>query len=150
MKWLGLQALFILISCAAYAQINTNDPTLKLWLKGDTLSGSTVPVWADSSTNGTVLTVPPLPTVDTANDPENHTPQLIVANNNGLTFNAVHFRQANDPSIPPPNGHLADRLWQTNNLDVGSHSGSFAAGSRPLLCWSNGPHARAEVRPEAP
>ena len=118
MKWLGLQALFILISCAAYAQINTNDPTLKLWLKGDTLSGSTVPVWADSSTNGTVLTVPPLPTVDTANDPENHTPQLIVANNNGLTFNAVHFRQANDPSIPPPNGHLADRLWQTNNLDA--------------------------------
>ena len=116
MKWLGIQALLILITCAAYAQINPNDPSLRLWLKASTLTGTNVPVWLDSSTNGIVLAAPALPPGDLQNDPDSHTPLLVTANNNGVTFNAVNFRQANDPLNAV--GHYADRLWQTNKLDA--------------------------------
>jgi hypothetical protein len=117
MKWVGVPAAFVLMGCAAQAQINPADPALRLWLKADTLSGPAVPVWTDSSTNATTLAAPPLPPGDTANDPVNHIPVLVTVTNNGLVFNAVQFRQAYDPITPDPvHGHLADRLWQTNNL----------------------------------
>ncbi|MCL5098347.1 MAG: immunoglobulin domain-containing protein [Candidatus Omnitrophica bacterium] len=111
----GVLALGIRIACA---QIDGSDPSLRLWLKADTLSGPTVPVWTDSSSYGIILSAPELPPGDTADDLMNHTPQLISVDNNGVIFNAVRFRQANDPITPDPTyGHLADRLWQTNNLD---------------------------------
>src|SRR5258708_23866424 len=124
-KWLGIQALLALIGCAAYAQIIPNDPTLKMWLKADAITGSTllqrntnvltVPSWTDSSTNGTVIAIVPLPPGDTANDPSNHIPQLLTFTNNGRVFQAAGFSQAFDPVTPDAtHGHLADRLCQTN------------------------------------
>lgn len=118
-RWLGTLTLLALMNCVLYAQINPADPSLRIWLKADTLAGSDVPVWTDSSTHGTKLSVPPLPNADPFNDLTNHTPQLIVVSNNNLTFNAVQFREAFDPVAgDPTHGHLADRLWQTNNLDA--------------------------------
>jgi len=105
----------------ASAQINGADPSLRIWLKADTLTGaegSGVTNWLDSSSWGTLMTAPPLPPADPADDLTNHIPLLVTANNNGLSFNAVYFRQSFDPVTPDPtNGHLADRLWQANNLD---------------------------------
>ena len=52
MKKSLLTILFAVLATAAFGQISTNDPDLRIWLKSDTLSGTNVPVWFDSSTNG--------------------------------------------------------------------------------------------------
>ena len=111
-----LTILFAVLATAAFGQIITNDPDLRIWLKSDTLSGTNVPVWFDSSTNGIVLSPPPLPPGDLQAYPDHHTPLLISATNNGVIFKAVSFRQANNP-VNAVN-HFADRLWQTNKLDA--------------------------------
>ena len=63
-----------------------------------------------------MLAPPPLPPGDLQADPENQTPLLVSVTNNGVVFNAVNFRQGNDPLNAV--NHLADRLWQTNKLDA--------------------------------
>jgi len=92
-------------------------PVPALWLKADGLSGTTVPVWNDSSPSGVVMQrLPDLaPGSESATDPANHTPQLLTGVTNGsATFNAVQFRQAYDPVSPDPvAGHQADWLYQT-------------------------------------
>lgn len=119
-KLIGLALLLALATARLLGQINPNDPSLRLWLKADTLTGADVPVWRDSSSHGLVLAVPPLPStppyVDTQDDLPNHTPQLITVTNGTKVFKAVQFRQANDPINGVP--HTADRLWQTNKLDA--------------------------------
>src|SRR2546426_7623193 len=91
---------------SAVAQINASDPTLRFWFKSETLTGTNVPVWMDSSTHGITLAVPDPPPADchNTNDPDGvphnlryHTPPLITVTNNGKVFNAVFFRQAYDP-----------------------------------------------------
>jgi len=78
-RGLVIETLLVLIGCVtAYAQISPTDPTLKMWLKADAITGSTlyqrntnvltVPSWTDSSTNGTVVAIVALPPADTAND----------------------------------------------------------------------------------
>lgn len=109
-----------------FAQV-PNDSSLRLWLKADALTGSTidqtdtnvltVPVWTSSDSYATALAVPPLPAAYDFNDQSNHTPQLVMVTNNGIAFKAVQFRQENDPVTV--SNHLADRLWQTNNLGAG-------------------------------
>lgn len=116
MKKSLLTMLFAALATAAFGQISTSDPALRIWLKSDTLSGTNVPVWLDSSTNGIVLAAPALPLGDAQADPDHHTPLLVSATNNGVIFNAVNFRQNNDPLNAV--GHFADRLWQTNKLDA--------------------------------
>ncbi|MBM3848098.1 MAG: hypothetical protein FJ405_17645, partial [Verrucomicrobia bacterium] len=111
----SIASLSIFAGSTAMAQIDGNDPTLRLWLKTDGLTEPQVSVWEDSSSSGLRLEVPPLPPGDQQNDLENHTPRLINVQNAGLSFKAVRFRQANDPLNAP--GHLADRLWQVNKLD---------------------------------
>jgi hypothetical protein len=123
-----------LLALAVLAMANTwvfaqvpNDSSLRLWLKADTLTGSTqdqtdpnvptVPEWTSSDSYGTMFAVPPLPAAYDFNDQSNHTPQLVMVTNNGVAFQAVRFRQANDP-VQVPN-HKSDRLWQTNNLGAG-------------------------------
>lgn len=93
--------------------INTADASLRLWLRADTLAGTTVPLWTDSSTNHTAFAVPLIG--EAATDPSGHTPLLVSVTNNGVIFQAVRFRQTNDPVTAP---HTADRLWQTNNFGV--------------------------------
>src|SRR6266404_3798797 len=129
-RGLVIETLLVLIGCVtAYAQISPTDPTLKMWLKADAITGSTlyqrnpdvltVPSWTDSSTNGTVIAIVALPPADTANDPSNHIPQLLTFTNNGRVFQAAGFSQAFDPVTPDPtHGHLSDRLCQTNHLDA--------------------------------
>ena len=69
----------------ASAQINGSDPSLRIWLKSDTLSGTVVSNWLDSSSWWTLMQPPPLPAADTWNDASNHIPQVVEVNNNGLT-----------------------------------------------------------------
>jgi len=104
------------------------DSSLCLWLNAGTLTGSvqnqttlgisTVPAWTSSDNYHTILAVPLIG--EAVNDPSNHTPQLLTFTNNGAVFQAVQFRQDCDPITPDvtcsPSGHLADRLWQINNL----------------------------------
>ena len=116
MKKILLMLLFAVFATAGFAQFSINDPGLKLWLKADTLTGTNVPVWFDSSTNGLVLAAPPLPPDDAQADPDNHIPLLITNTANGVDIKAVQFRQGFDPLNAP--GHFADRLWQTNKLDA--------------------------------
>jgi len=116
MKKSLLTILFAVLAMAAFGQISASDPALRIWLKSETLSGTNVPVWFDSSTNGIVLAPPPMLPGDTQADPDHHTPLLVSVTNNGVIFNAVKFRQANDPFNAVD--HFADRLWQTNKLDA--------------------------------
>ena len=44
MKKSLLTILFAVLATAAFGQISTNDPALRIWLKSDTLSGTNVPV----------------------------------------------------------------------------------------------------------
>lgn len=140
MKKTLLTTLFAVLATAGFAQISTNDPSLRLWLKADTLTGNDVPVWFDSSTNGVILAVPPLPSapgyVDPHNDLSNHTPQLITVTNGPKTFQAVYFRQGNDPVFAE--GHRADRLWQTNKLDASDPTYITPAEDLTMLVvWRN-------------
>ena len=108
--------------------INPADPTLRLWLKAQDMEGSHSPgdpvsAWIDASSYGTIMGIQD--TGEAAGDPENHTPQLVNAYNNGHNFSAVNFRNAYDPVTPDPEaGHLSDRLYQKNNFNSG--------GSDPL------------------
>jgi len=115
-KLLSIATLLSLATTTLLAQFNTNDPGLRLWLKTDSLTGTNVPVWVDSSTNGVILAAPDLPPGDLQADPDNHIPILVTNTVNGVAIKAVRFRQANDP-VNAAN-HLADRLWQTNKLDA--------------------------------
>ena len=83
--------------------MNTADSSLRLWLKADTLTGTTVPLWTDSSTNHTAFAVPLIG--EAASDPSSHTPLLVSVTNSGVIFQAVQFRQTNDP-VTAPHGRL--------------------------------------------
>lgn len=116
MKKVALTTIMCLIAtCGVFAQIDANDPSLRVWLKADGLTGPDVPVWEDSSSHGLRMEAPELPSGDQQNDPDHHIPRLVNVNNNGVSFQAVQFRQANDPLNAF--GHFADRLWQVNQLD---------------------------------
>jgi hypothetical protein len=118
-----LVGLLALTNLTVFGQL-PNDSSLRLWLKADSATGSTndqttpgvlaVPEWTSSDSYQTILALPPLDCNYDFNDQSNHTPQLIMFTNNGVAFPALEFRQANDPQAVP--NHLADRLWQTNNL----------------------------------
>jgi hypothetical protein len=118
----GICVLLIFMAAAfrATAQIDSSDPSLRLWLQASTISSdllnSGVTNWADSSSFHTIMAPPPLPPAD-GGTLANRTPQLIMVTNNGIVFQAVQFRQAYDP-LSGGAGHYADRLWQTNNLDA--------------------------------
>jgi hypothetical protein len=96
-KLLAFTALMLAAATPLLAQFSTNDPSLKLWLKADTLTGTNVPVWLDSSTNGLVLTAPDLPPGNLQADPDHHTPLLVTNTANGVEIKAVQFRQDSDP-----------------------------------------------------
>jgi hypothetical protein len=104
------------------------DSSLCLWLNAGIITGSTqnqttsgvltVPSWTSSDNYQTTFSVPLMG--EAVNDVSNHTPQLLTFTNNTAAFQAVQFRQDCDPITPDiscwPSGHLADRLWQINNL----------------------------------
>jgi hypothetical protein len=121
---LGIRGIcvFVLLLAASFraaAQINSSDPSLRLWLKAGDVSSdllnSGVTNWPDASSFQTLIVPPPLPSAD-GGTLANRTPQLVMVTNNGVAFQAVQFRQAFDP-LSGGDGHYADRLWQANHLD---------------------------------
>ncbi len=120
------------------AVLNPANPDLRLWLAADAitttragvdLGGSPVnyvDAWPDQSSYNTLIATQT--TGEVANDPDNHTPQLVTATNGDMTFPAVNFRQAYDPITPDSGfgGHYSDRLYQQSNLN------SQTGGNDPL------------------